>query len=398
VKRQVFLSYSRSDQNVALQLAKDLKDLGHDVWFDQDLTGGQAWWDQILARIRTADLFVFVLSSDSLASIACQREYGYAAELLRPVVPVLVSTGLSMNVLPPALSKVQFIDFRERQVEAIIALSRALHSLPVGVPLPDPLPAPPEVPLSYLATLSEQIETPSVLTFEEQSRLVVELKRGLRDPATFQVSRELLGRLRARRDLLAAIAEEIDEVVAREPARGRVKYRTNTRPRMAPSSKAHASSLSGTSRTKPIVFSGFIPKLLSRTPSDPSKLRRVAEQWIWAHWLLWLLPGLVFWMATANGWHQLGAGSRDLMIEASPAPTLFLLLIAGMLSSYFLMNPNPSIAFFLSWWPVMVLSAILTRIHGGDPGPQMLLICGMFSGFLSQRIIQSSRKKLAALH
>jgi hypothetical protein len=49
---QIFLSYSRDDQEIAIQLAKDLKDLGHVVWLDQELTGGQAWWDQILARIR----------------------------------------------------------------------------------------------------------------------------------------------------------------------------------------------------------------------------------------------------------------------------------------------------------------------------------------------------------
>ncbi|MEB3318689.1 MAG: toll/interleukin-1 receptor domain-containing protein [Cyanobacteriota bacterium] len=60
---QIFLSYSRDVQVPASQLAQDLKNLGHVVWLDQELTGGQAWWDQILARIQAADLFVFVLSS-----------------------------------------------------------------------------------------------------------------------------------------------------------------------------------------------------------------------------------------------------------------------------------------------------------------------------------------------
>ena len=36
------------------------------VWFDQDLSGGQAKLDKILARIRESDLFVFVLRSASL--------------------------------------------------------------------------------------------------------------------------------------------------------------------------------------------------------------------------------------------------------------------------------------------------------------------------------------------
>ncbi|MFM9103633.1 MAG: toll/interleukin-1 receptor domain-containing protein, partial [Cyanobium sp.] len=199
---QIFLSYSRVDQAPAQQLAKDLSGLGHAVWFDQNLSGGQAWWDQSRDHIRASAVFVVVLSEASLRSRACQLECGHAAELRRPILPVLVGDGLSLNVLPPALSQVQFIDFRQRQAEAIIALSRALHSLPVGVPLPDPLPPPPEVPLSYLSTLSQQVESPSTLSIEYQSRLVLELKTGLRDPASFPDARELLSRQRDRRDLV----------------------------------------------------------------------------------------------------------------------------------------------------------------------------------------------------
>ena len=290
---QIFLSYSRDDQEPAIHLATDLKDLGHVVWLDQELTGGQAWWDQILARIRASDLFVFVLSSAALYSTACQREYGYAAELKRPILPVLVRDGLSLNVLPPALSQVQFIDFRQRHVEAIIALSRALQSLPVGLPMPDPLPAPPEVPLSYLATLSQQIETPAALSFEEQSRLVVELKRGLRDPATFQDSRDLLGRLRARRDLLATIAEEIDEVVVLQPKRQRRGSWGNTRSASASPPGERSFGIAGTSLPGQLEASGAKPGLFAQfakwwSPADQSTLRRLAQQKIWVHWLLWV--------------------------------------------------------------------------------------------------------------
>jgi hypothetical protein len=294
---QIFLSYSRADQLPANNLAKDLKELGHDVWLDQDLSGGQAWWDQILARIRASDLFVFVLSSASLYSTACQREYGYAAELRRPILPVLVRDGLSTNVLPPALSQVQFLDFRQRHVEAIIALARSLHSLPTGVPLPDPLPAPPEVPLSYLANLSQQIESPATLSFAEQSRLVLELKRGLRDPATQQDARDLLGRLRARRDLLATIAEEMDEMVVGGPGRQGKTLWGLPRAVAASPSRERSFAFVGTSQPGELKTS----KLRSWwafpwIPSDPTRLRRVAQQKIWVHWLLWVgyPPSLTF--------------------------------------------------------------------------------------------------------
>jgi hypothetical protein len=307
------------------------------------LTGGQAWWDQILARIRAADLFVFVLSSASLYSTACQREYGYAAELRRPILPVLVRDGLSLNVLPPALSQVQFIDFRQRHVEAVIALSRALQSLPVGVPLPDPLPAPPEVPVSYLATLSQQIETPSALSFEEQSRLVVELKRGLRDPATFQDSRDLLGRLRARRDLLATIAEEIDEVVVGGSGRQGKAWWGLPRAVAASPSRERSFAFVGTSQpgelktSKPRSWWAF-PWI----PSDPTRLRRVAQQKIWVHWLLWVgYPPSLTYLALPLVSVVLLRNIRPLVL--SLGPTLLLLF----LSPIFGLNVHSNTGYFI---------------------------------------------------
>lgn len=53
---------------------RDLEEMGQNVWFDHDLSGGQVWWDQILDRIRQCELFVFLLSSTSLDSTGCQSE------------------------------------------------------------------------------------------------------------------------------------------------------------------------------------------------------------------------------------------------------------------------------------------------------------------------------------
>jgi hypothetical protein len=294
---KIFLSYSRNDQLPASNLAKDLRDLGHAVWMDQELTGGQAWWDQILANIRACELFVFVLSSASLYSTACQREYGYAADLNRPILPVLVRDGLSSSVLPPALSQVQFLDFRARHVEAIIALARALQSLPLGQPLPDPLPAPPEVPLSYLASLSLQIESPATLSLAEQSRLVLELKSALRDSTTRQDARTLWARLRARRDLLATIAEEMDEVVVRGPKRssrhlavrallgsmlgGLGSVRRELSPRSSMFS-GRGSDVSPSDRTASCPPRG--------EPPEKAEIRRVSRQPIGVHRMLWCVP------------------------------------------------------------------------------------------------------------
>jgi hypothetical protein len=209
----IFLSYSRDNADVAQALAADLKDLGHAVWFDDELTGGQTWWDQILARTRSCDVFILALTPQSLGSTACTREYDYAAALGKPILPIVLADGISTNLLPPALAQIQHVDYRSPDRAAGLKLARALRSLPPAGPLPDPLPTPPEVPTSYLGGLAAQASKPS-LSYDEQSALLFDLKRGLRETETAADARTLLKQLRKRRDVYAAIAEDIDDSLA----------------------------------------------------------------------------------------------------------------------------------------------------------------------------------------
>src|SRR5438552_3738383 len=208
----IFVSYNRQTEAITKALVEDVEALGHTVWFDQELSGGQAWWDQILSTIRRCDLFVFVLDPAALNSVACKREYGYAAELRKPILPILVSEGVSTNLLPPSLSKIEFVDYRQQDRTAALRLARAVNAVPPAAALPDPLPNPPEAPISYLGSLAAKVQATSPLTYEEQSVLVFDLRRGLRDPETTDDTRTLLKMFRKRRDLFAGIAEEIDEL------------------------------------------------------------------------------------------------------------------------------------------------------------------------------------------
>lgn len=210
----IFISYNRKSETVAKSLVNDIELLGHSVWFDKELSGGQAWWSQILAWIRDCDIFVFVLDPEALKSTACQRELGYAEDLGRPILPILISEAVSTNLLPPALSTIQLVDYRKEDRDAALRLARALATVPPAGPLPDPLPGPPDVPISYLGSLAEQVETMATLNYEQQCALLVNLKRGLHDPGTADDTRALLARLRKRADLFATIGEEIDELRA----------------------------------------------------------------------------------------------------------------------------------------------------------------------------------------
>lgn len=57
---RIFISYSRADKLFILQLVPMLKKVypHYDIWWDDDLTGGEDWWERILAEIDASDLFV----------------------------------------------------------------------------------------------------------------------------------------------------------------------------------------------------------------------------------------------------------------------------------------------------------------------------------------------------
>lgn len=214
---KVFVSYCRDSEAIARQVVADLESLGHDVWIDRELSGGQAWWDQILAAIRDCGLLVFLLHPQSLASVACGRERAYALALGKAILPLQVADGISVNLLPPDLAQRQIIPYRSGDRAEVLALARAVAALPPARALPSPLPEPPEVPASYLGALALRIDSSAALSYQDQSALLVDLRKALREADSRADAEILLGRLRRRHDLFAAIAEEIDALRERTP-------------------------------------------------------------------------------------------------------------------------------------------------------------------------------------
>ena len=208
-----FLSYARADDAIFKALAEDTRHMGHDPRFDTELSGGQAWWDQIVSRIRDTDIFIFALSPESLDSTACKREWRYAADLGKTILPVLVADGVAINLLPPVLSQIQYVEYRPQSREVVARLARSINDAPPPGPIPDPLPEPPAVPVSYLGGLAERVETEAKLSEEEQGSLVLELQRALRDQENADDARQLLARMRKRDDLLVKIAASIDSIL-----------------------------------------------------------------------------------------------------------------------------------------------------------------------------------------
>lgn len=210
---RIFVSYNRANLDAVKAVAEDLAAAGNDVWYDQALTGGQHWWDNILKNIRDCDIFAFALTPEGLESQACQLEMAYAQRVGKPILPVLLSSDVKLSLLPRPLNEIQAVDYRKQDKPALFALMKAVVGAPAPAPLPDPLPEPPPVPLSYLTDLKERIDSDQALELADQLTLVFKLKERLQDPHAADDVVALLVRLRQRPDLLARVADDIDAVL-----------------------------------------------------------------------------------------------------------------------------------------------------------------------------------------
>ena len=212
----IFVSYSRIDRSAAESVRHHLERARSSVWLDDELTGGQSWWDTILESIRSCELFVFLLSPDSLRSKACQAELRYAVELRRPLLPIMVRS-VPLHLAPRVIRDTQLIDYTERTADSAVALVTAVATQRPAPSLPDPLPAPPDPPLSYMDSYRDQIQAKD-LSFREQNELVLDLRGHLQDEDERDGARALLTDLRRRPDIVESVAKDIEELLAANPA------------------------------------------------------------------------------------------------------------------------------------------------------------------------------------
>ena len=198
----LFLSYSSRDRAGIDDLLSALHRAQEDVWFDEDLGGGQAWWQMILERIRSCDVFVFAMSQNSLDSKPCQAELRYAQSLGKPVLPIQIGPVGSMRVTP--LAAVEVIDFQHPTVETGIQLMTAVQDARRRAnPLPSPLPDEPPVPFAYLMRVAAAVAEAD-LDPQEQTELIGRLRTAVHedggDPTTRGDIVQLLRTLRDRPD------------------------------------------------------------------------------------------------------------------------------------------------------------------------------------------------------
>ncbi len=241
----IFISYSSQDRTSLDALTTALKRAQQKVWFDQELGGGDAWWNAILEQIRSCDVFIVALSNNWLQSKPSLAELRYAQALNRPILPVKVGPVDSVRVNP--VSTLQIIDYQNPTVDAGIQLVTAIHAMrDKAAPLPSPLPEEPPVPFGYIMRLGNDLSEKE-LTPAQQLQLLLELRTGLDedgdDPSARGDIAQLLRMLRMRHDVTYRTRTEIDNVLAEIEAKdGAAKGAPSGAPAKASAAPAAASA------------------------------------------------------------------------------------------------------------------------------------------------------------
>lgn len=107
---QIFISYSRRDQEFVFKLANDLEARGGQVWLDQaDIRGGTQWRQSIADGIEQSAAFLLLISPDAMNSEYVNIELDIAEAEGKPIFPLIYRR----TSIPENLSRFQFIDFTQ---------------------------------------------------------------------------------------------------------------------------------------------------------------------------------------------------------------------------------------------------------------------------------------------
>lgn len=196
---KIMISYYSKERPIIQNLARAIETMGFEVWFDEELVGGELWWTKILKVIRDADVVIAALSANALASYPCRLEREYARNLNKTLLPLQIAENFSYQHLPFYIQERQILKYLTYSKHELDALQISLSTAPMGRALPNPLPAEPPVPIKEVVKLKDALDAMKLGDVDEQLRIAGKLAMMMnpierkRDPETANYAYELLG-------------------------------------------------------------------------------------------------------------------------------------------------------------------------------------------------------------
>lgn len=180
----VFFSYDRGNMNFISALRQHLQSIGVTCFLDKmDIKAGEDWQEAIANAIDSCLAVVLVLSNSTYSSDYVQREFNYAAECKKPIIPIRTEDFAITGKLKFNLAGRNWLDVFNHQQEDIqktaaeikrtvdgLKLSKGIPIVPVSTvesPLP-PLQVPDFNPLTTVGKEMSRAEEATVVPQQPQ--------------------------------------------------------------------------------------------------------------------------------------------------------------------------------------------------------------------------------------
>ena len=95
-EKYIFISYSHKDKNKVYPFIAALQKKYH-VWFDEGIHFGNEWEEEIAKKLRNCEIFIYMITENSLASDNCKDELHHARNLGKNFINVLLDIS---TILP----------------------------------------------------------------------------------------------------------------------------------------------------------------------------------------------------------------------------------------------------------------------------------------------------------
>jgi TIR domain len=124
---KIFISYSRSDKSIVDEFIKKLEAAGHPVWVDREgIRGGEQWRQEIVEAIEQNDVFLLVLTNNSIKSDHVRTEVDLAKESHKRIIPVDIQRVVIPTSMKYQLAGLQRInmyrDYEDGFQELLVSL------------------------------------------------------------------------------------------------------------------------------------------------------------------------------------------------------------------------------------------------------------------------------------
>lgn len=125
----IFISYSRKDLDIAEKIVSALAQNNLNTWIDwKSIPKGEEFINEIYRGIEGADVFLFLISPDSVESDWCNAEIKHAAENNKRIIPVSIRETKTDNI-PPEIAKRNWIFSRDGKNEFDASITEILETI-----------------------------------------------------------------------------------------------------------------------------------------------------------------------------------------------------------------------------------------------------------------------------